>query len=1060
MSHPVLTHRPVELNHSAGKSKMLVAIDTRVADYHHLTRGIQNESEVLLLDPQRDGIGQISQALQKIPNLTSLHLISHGEPGCLYLGNTQLRLDNLHHYAAELQQWHRGFRDSVFELLLYGCEVAQGIGQQFIERLSDLIQAPVAASRTPTGNASKGGDWQLEVKTGQISSPLALRPEIMAAYEGVFTTFTATNATELIDAINQANNEAVNSGQDTINLTAGATYSLTQRQGPIIIGSFLGAPNRGFAGLPTITSEIVINGNGAIIERASTAPDFRLIYVDGQEQSTGKLTLRNLTLQGGRAEQIPVPEDSSDDGGAIWNSGIVTINNATIQNNTATDDGGAIANFGQMTISNSTIQNNNALGTTSSTGRGDGGAIENRATIGLNAALGATPGSLTIINTTISGNTAVRGGAIVNQGGNPQLNLDGSTIMGNDSTGGGAPIVGIDNTRIVRENTVINGNTPANGIDVAGTAVARASDIEVRDGGTPIVEGSTINLGTTQAGTAIGSKNFTIVNTSTGTTGLPLEISSITAPTGITLSNVPTTIAVGPPPPNNFDDFTVDVNVQDAGVIQGKIEINSNDGDRSLQNPYNFTITATVEGPEVNVLGPNGNPIATSGSFNFGSLAPGSTLTFTIANDGTLPLLLSNLRLPNGLQLVGTFPSTVNAGDTEQLQLQAIPDFQGAITGAIQFDTNDFNEANYTFNLAGTILPGGGVPGQPGGGNPQLTVDGNNIFTITAANLRYVLSGTDTNLINEIGLFKVDGANGAIGNLQPGSTDYLNTALQNSQVLFSALRSGDRPNEFTPNQQNGILDLDSGDQFAFYIIRGGTKEAVQAGRPPGGELLLGLPGGGLRVRDVGNGRFSLGFEDGGDSSFNDVVVQIEPTAENLPLGVGPAQLQGQELINFQSSAFPQFNAVGTVRSSFRVYREAAFNNLGGLYRVDDPQGTIDGLTPGEVGYAQAALDRRIETLLLSVSNQSVRVVPGLLEGEALYAPFLIANASVAQFLEQNPDNLPNGGPHMFFPYIEANPDNVDHFRLLGNNTFGVEDIFGGGDFDYNDLIIQGNFVPA
>jgi hypothetical protein len=426
--------------------------------------------------------------------------------------------------------------------------------------------------------------------------------------------------------------------------------------------------------------------------------------------------------------------------------------------------------------------------------------------------------------------------------------------------------------------------------------------------------------------------------------------------------------------------------------------------------------------------------------------------------------LLSNLRLPNGLQLLGTFPSAIAAGGTAQLQLQAIPDFQGAITGAIQFDTNDFNEGNYIFDLAGTILPNGGVgpggPGIPGGGNPQLTVDGNNIFTITAANLKYVLSSTDTNFINEIGLFKVDGANGAIGNLQPGSADYLNTALQNSQVLFSALRSGDRPNEFTANQQNGILDLESGDRFAFYVIRGGTKEAVQAGRPPGGELLLGLPGGALQVRDVGNGRFSLGFEAGSDNSFSDVVVQIEPTAENVPLGVGPAQLQGQELLNFQSSAFPQFNTIGRVNSSFRVYREAAFNNLGGLYRVDDSQGTIDGLTPGELGYAQAALDRRIETLILSVSNQSVRVVPGLLEGNALYAPFLIANASVAEFLAQNPNNLPGGGPHMFFPYIEANPDNVDHFRLLGNNTFGAEDLFGGGDFDYNDLIIQGNFVPA
>ncbi|MEC4806956.1 MAG: DUF4347 domain-containing protein [Jaaginema sp. PMC 1079.18] len=1045
MSHPVLTHRPVELNHSAGKPKMLVAIDTRVADYHYLARGMQDGSSVLLLDPKQDGITQISRALSKIGNLTSLHLISHGEPGCLYLGNTQLKLDNLHHYTAELQQWQQHCQNSVFELLLYGCEVAQGIGQQFIERLSDLIQAPIAASRTRTGNASLGGDWQLEVTTGQIRSPLALRPEIMAAYGGVFATFTATSTTELINAINQANNEGVNPGQDIINLTAGVTYSFTSG-----IQILAGASNiaRGIAALPKIFTSIVINGNGAIIERSTAAAtDFRLFYIDGEPGFNGDLTLNNLTLQNGRASVL---QDSGNDGGALWNSGTVTINSSTIQNNTATDDGGAIANFRTLTINNSSLLNNTA----GSGASNSGGAIDSRSNL--------SPGIQAVVNingTTISGNTAGEGGAIVSQFGTAAtpsiLNLDRSIIQNNTTQAGGATnnssIVGLNEGTITRQNTLITGNNPNNDIFTDAATTARASDIEVRDGATPIVNGTTtaINLGTTPAGTAIGSKTFTIANISTGATGFQLDIDGITAPTGLTLSNVPTTIAVGA-----TANFTVDVNVQDAGLIQGQIVITSNDGD-NLQNPYNFAITATVEGPEINVFDPNGNPLPLSGSFNFGQLAPGSTLAFTISNSGTQPLLLSNLRLPNGLQLLGTFPSTINAGATAQLQLQVVPDFQGAVTGAIQFDTNDFNEANYTFNLSGTVQPTGGS----GGGNPQLTVDGNNIFTITAGNLKYTLSGTNTNLINEIGLYKVS-SNGAIGNLQPGSADYLNAALQNSQVLFSALRSGDRPNEFTANLQNGILDLNNGDQFAFYLIRGGTKEAVQAGLPPGGQVLLGSPGGALQVRDLGNGRFSLGFEDGSDRSFNDVVVQIEATAENVPLGVGPAQLQGQELLNFKSSAFPQFSAVNQVNSNFRVYREAAFNNLGGLYRVDDAQGTIDGVAPGQEGYAQAALGRRIETLILSVANQSVRVVPGLLEGNALYAPFLIANASVEEFLAQNPNNQAGAGPQMYFPYIAANPDNVDHFRLLGNNVFGAEDLPGGGDFDYNDLIIQGNFAPA
>jgi hypothetical protein len=40
--------------------------------------------------------------------------------------------------------------------------------------------------------------------------------------------------------------------------------------------------------------------------------------------------------------------------------------------------------------------------------------------------------------------------------------------------------------------------------------------------------------------------------------------------------------------------------------------------------------------------------------------------------------------------------------------------------------------------------------------------------------------------------------------------------------------------------------------------------------------------------------------------------------------------------------------------------------------------------------------------------------------------------------------------------VGANPDKVDHFRLIGNNTFGVEDLYGGGDRDFNDLVINLN----
>jgi len=46
----------------------------------------------------------------------------------------------------------------------------------------------------------------------------------------------------------------------------------------------------------------------------------------------------------------------------------------------------------------------------------------------------------------------------------------------------------------------------------------------------------------------------------------------------------------------------------------------------------------------------------------------------------------------------------------------------------------------------------------------------------------------------------------------------------------------------------------------------------------------------------------------------------------------------------------------------------------------------------------------------------------------------------------------------YFAFTGANPDGVDHVRLLGDNTIGFEDQLGGGDRDYNDLVVQVNFV--
>ncbi|AFZ20607.1 DUF4347 domain-containing protein [Allocoleopsis franciscana] len=163
----------------------VVFVDAGVGNYQQLVNGVISKAEVLVLDAAADGIEQISQVLQQRQDVGVVHLVSHGAPGCLYLGNTQLSLDTFNRYATQLQQWN------VTNLLLYGCYVAAGdAGEEFVEKLHQLTGANIAASRTPTGNSALGGNWELEVVLGQEPPLLAFLPSVMAAYEGILNTGT------------------------------------------------------------------------------------------------------------------------------------------------------------------------------------------------------------------------------------------------------------------------------------------------------------------------------------------------------------------------------------------------------------------------------------------------------------------------------------------------------------------------------------------------------------------------------------------------------------------------------------------------------------------------------------------------------------------------------------------------------------------------------------------------------------------------------------------------------------------------------------------------------
>ena len=170
----------------------LVFIDAGLEDYSTLRAGVFVGIEVFVLDRTQDGIEQITQVLAQRSSLSAVHILAHGAPGALYLGNAELSLSTLNRYSWALQSW---FGNSSPQLALYGCQLAQGdAGAEFIQKLQDLTGAVIYASQQQVGAASRPNRWELEVCSGKQQALNAVfQPQALEAYQGVLGSGTDGN---------------------------------------------------------------------------------------------------------------------------------------------------------------------------------------------------------------------------------------------------------------------------------------------------------------------------------------------------------------------------------------------------------------------------------------------------------------------------------------------------------------------------------------------------------------------------------------------------------------------------------------------------------------------------------------------------------------------------------------------------------------------------------------------------------------------------------------------------------------------------------------------------
>ncbi|OUL32945.1 hypothetical protein BV372_18020, partial [Nostoc sp. T09] len=316
--------------------------------------------------------------------------------------------------------------------------------------------------------------------------------------------------------------------------------------------------------------------------------------------------------------------------------------------------------------------------------------------------------------------------------------------------------------------------------------------------------------------------------------------------------------------------------------------------------------------------------------------------------------------------------------------------------------------------------------------------------------LKITLTDRNSNLVNELGVFTVDDAIGNINGIAPGTLGYTQAALERSQVIFSAISN--IPNGFNTDNFTRMLEFNPDDNLRFYLVKNSSTNAVRAGITPLTDIVFSdsLK---QKVTDLGSEQFSLGWKDGSSTSdFKDMVVKIQSINDPLPLGTN---LQG----NHQGAMIDLRGVTTEVKADFVVNREAAFDNFIGFYKVTDENGGIDtngdgtvDILTGQPGYAEAAIRGRVAGIDLTVNNQGTATYSGTLQPGFIFAPFIIANGSPDALLDTNPNN----NPAVYFPFLGANTDKVDHIRLLGNNVFGFEDLANGGDKDFNDAIVRVN----
>lgn len=229
-------------------------------------------------------------------------------------------------------------------------------------------------------------------------------------------------------------------------------------------------------------------------------------------------------------------------------------------------------------------------------------------------------------------------------------------------------------------------------------------------------------------------------------------------------------------------------------------------------------------------------------------------------------------------------------------------------------------------------------------------------------------------------------------------------------------------------------DTDSSRLATFVEVDGSVLRNPFDARPIGNLL-------GVAIEDTATGQRIHAFSDPQGLRFYASFAAATDQATDLPDGL--TDTRPIDLLDSRGLA-----AETTLTVSGSLSRSAAYASTLQFYAVLDAGGSVRDpisgqlLKPSDRGYQQAALSA---ANLLSTTGSSLSAADGdvtafsfQISGGQLFAPVLTVTDT----------------QQAYFSYAAANADRVSHFNGIGANAYGIEDQAGGGDRDYDDLILR------